>query len=77
MPTAEKRAILDEISETLQKRNHIFYFIKNLDESSVRASDFYISTITHLTDVSQSLDYISKVSHKHVNNTVKLESTAF
>lgn len=52
-------------------RNHIFYFIKNLDESSVKASDFYITTISHLTDVSQSLDYISKVSHKHVNNNHK------
>ena len=60
--------LADEIEDL---RNHIFYFIKNLDESSVRASDFYISTITHLTDVSQSLDYISKVSHKHVNNNHK------
>jgi len=60
--------LADEIEDL---RNHIFYFIKNLDESSVRASDFYISTISHLTDVSQSLDYISKVSHKHVNNNHK------
>ena len=60
--------LADEIEDL---RNHIFYFIKNLDESSVRASDFYISTITHLTDVSQSLDYISKVSHKHINNNHK------
>ena len=60
--------LADEIEDL---RNHIFYFIKNLDESSVKASDFYISTISHLTDVSQSLDYISKVSHKHVNNNHK------
>jgi len=57
--------LADEIEDL---RNHIFYFIKNLDESSVKASDFYISIISHLTDISQSLDYISKVSHKHVNN---------
>ncbi len=60
--------LADEIEDL---RNHIFYFIKNLDESSVKASDFYISTISHLTDISQSLDYISKVSHKHVNNNHK------
>ena len=60
--------LTDEIEDL---RNHIFYFIKNLDESSVKASDFYISTISHLTDISQSMDYISKVSHKHVNNNHK------
>ena len=60
--------LADEIDDL---RNHIFYFIKNLDESSVRASDFYISTLKDLTDAAQSLDYISKVSHKHVNNNHK------
>lgn len=60
--------LADEIEDL---RNHIFYFIKNLDESSVRASDFYIATLKDLTDASQSLDYISKVSHKHVNNNHK------
>ncbi len=60
--------LADEIEDL---RNHIFYFIKNLDESSMRASDFYIATLKDLTDASQSLDYISKVSHKHVNNNHK------
>jgi gas vesicle protein len=32
--------LADEIDDL---KNHIFYFIKNLDESSVRASDFYIA----------------------------------
>jgi len=52
-------------------RNHIFYFIKNLDESSVSATDFYLNILKDLTDAAQSLDYISKVSHKHVNNNHK------
>ncbi len=52
-------------------RDHIFYFIKNLDENSVGASNFYINTLGYLTDISQSLDYISKVSLKHVNNNHK------
>ncbi|NQY28711.1 MAG: inorganic phosphate transporter, partial [Flavobacteriaceae bacterium] len=49
-------------------KDNIFYFIKNLDESSIGASDFYINVIGNLQDMSQSLEYISKASHKHVNN---------
>ncbi len=52
-------------------RDHIFYFIKNLDEASVGASSFYINALGHLTDISQSLEYIGKVTHKHVNNNHK------
>ncbi|MBQ0734651.1 inorganic phosphate transporter [Aquimarina celericrescens] len=52
-------------------RDSIFYFIKNLDESSVGASNFYISILDYLEDIAQSLEYISKVSHKHVNNNHK------
>ncbi|WP_255452786.1 inorganic phosphate transporter [Aquimarina sp. RZ0] len=52
-------------------RDSIFYFIKNLDESSVGASNFYISILGYLEDITQSLDYISKASHKHVNNNHK------
>lgn len=52
-------------------RDHIFYFIKNLDENSVGASNFYINVLGYLTDIAQSLEYIGKVSHKHVNNNHK------
>ncbi|MBP2831432.1 inorganic phosphate transporter [Aquimarina sp. U1-2] len=52
-------------------RDSIFYFIKNLDESSVGASNFYISILGYLEDIAQSLEYISKASHKHVNNNHK------
>jgi phosphate/sulfate permease len=52
-------------------RDHIFYFIKNLDESSVRGSNFYILILGYLTDIGQSLEYIAKVSYKHVNNNHK------
>lgn len=58
----------DEIEDL---RNHLFYFIKNLDEANVGASNFYINTLAHLTDIAQSLEYIGKVSHKHVNNNHK------
>jgi len=52
-------------------RDNIFYFIKNLDESSVEASNFYINILGYLQDMTQSLELISKVSHKHVNNNHK------
>ena len=52
-------------------RNNIFYFIKNLDESSVGASNFYINILGYLQDMAQSLEYISKVSYKHINNNHK------
>src|SRR5680860_457588 len=58
-------------SEIEELRDHIFYFIKNLDEASVGASNFYINILGLLTDIAQSLEYIGKVSHKHVHNNHK------
>ncbi|OBQ57161.1 inorganic phosphate transporter [Tamlana sp. s12] len=52
-------------------RDNIFYFIKNLDDSSIGASDFYINILGYLQDMTQSLEYISKAVHKHVNNNHK------
>jgi hypothetical protein len=57
--------LLDEIDDL---KDNIFYFIKNLDDSSVGASNFYLSVLDHLQDMTQSLSYISRASHKHVNN---------
>ncbi|WP_299222944.1 inorganic phosphate transporter [uncultured Psychroserpens sp.] len=52
-------------------RDNIFYFIKNLEEPSVSASNFYINILGYLQDMTQSLDYISNVSYKHINNNHK------
>lgn len=60
--------LADEIDDL---RDNIFYFIKNLDEKSVSASNFYINILDYLTDMAQSLEYISRASHKHVNNNHK------
>tara|TARA_B110000503_G_scaffold107066_2_gene159961 strand:- start:16051 stop:18339 length:2289 start_codon:yes stop_codon:yes gene_type:complete len=49
-------------------RDNLFYFIKNLDESSLNASNFYINLLGHLQDITQSLEYINNRSYKHVNN---------
>ncbi|MDE0598358.1 MAG: inorganic phosphate transporter [Dokdonia donghaensis] len=64
--TVEK--LNDEIDEL---RNNIFYFIKNLEETSVRGSNFYIEILGYLEDITQSLEYIAKSSYKHVNNNHK------
>ncbi len=58
----------DEIDEL---RDNIFYFIKNLDEASVGASNFYINILGYLQDMVQSLEYITKITHKHINNNHK------
>ena len=58
-------------AEVEDLRDNIFYLIKNLDETSVRGSNFYITVLAYLTDIAQSLDFISKKSYKHVNNNHK------
>lgn len=58
-------------SEIEDLREHTFYFIKNLEEAHIGASNFYINIMGHLTDMSQSLEYIGKVSYNHVNNNHK------
>ena len=62
------KKLSDEIDNL---RDNIFYFIKNLDESSVEASNFYINILGYLQDMTQSLEYVSKISHKHINNNHK------
>ena len=49
----------------------MFYFIKNLDETSVEASRFYILILGYLQDMVQSIDFITNSSHSHVNNNHK------
>ena len=66
-----KAQVLKLSAEIDTLRDNIFYFIKNLDESSVEASNFYINILGYLQDMSQSLEYISKVTHKHINNNHK------
>jgi phosphate/sulfate permease len=68
----KNRKQIEKLSEEIDElRDHIFYFIKNLEEPSLTASNFYINILGYLQDMTQSLDYISKVSHKHVNNNHK------
>lgn len=66
-----KKQVVKLSDEVDDLRDNIFFFIKNLDESSVEASGFYINVLGYLQDMAQSLEYISKVCHKHINNNHK------
>ena len=66
-----KKQVVKLTDEVDDLRDNVFYFIKNLDESSIGASNFYINVLGYLQDMTQSLEYISKVSHKHINNNHK------
>lgn len=52
-------------------KSNVFYFIKNLDETSVEASRFYILILGYLQDMVQSIDFITNSSFLHVNNNHK------
>ena len=57
--------------EVNELKDDVFYFIKSLDETSVKASRFYIMVLGYLQDVTQSIEYISSTSYNHVNNNHK------
>ncbi|WP_196889738.1 inorganic phosphate transporter [Aureivirga sp. CE67] len=62
------RKLNNEIDEL---KGDVFYFIKSLNESSVEASRFYILVLGYLQDIAQAIDYISRISFKHVYNNHK------
>jgi len=66
-----KKGVVKMDKEIEELRDNIFFLIKNLDETSVRGSSFYITVLSYLTDIAQSLEFISKKSYKHVVNQHK------
>jgi Na+/phosphate symporter len=67
-----KKEVKNLSEEIDNLRNDLFYFIKNLDEATIKgASNFYINVLGSLEDIAQSLQYISKVTFKHINNNHK------
>ncbi len=67
-----KKDVKSLAQEIDDMRDDLFYFIKNLDESTIKgASNFYINVLGLLQDIAQSLEYISKVTFKHINNNHK------
>ena len=68
----KSRKSIEKLNDEVESlKDNIFYFIKNLDEASVGTSNFYITVLGYLQDMTQSLEYISKASYKHVNNNHK------
>ena len=66
-----KKGIAKLEKEIEELKGNIFYFIKNLDDSSLGITNFYIAMLNAMEDVAQSLEYISKAGYKHVNNNHK------
>jgi Na+/phosphate symporter len=54
--------------EIEELRENIFYFIKNLEEPSLSASNFYIVLLSYIEDLANDLDYIVSKSFKHIDN---------
>lgn len=61
---------VDKLSREIESlKDNVYYFIKNLDETSVGpASTFYLNLLGILQDLAQSLRYINKISYSHVRN---------
>ncbi len=58
-------------SEVEDLKDHIFYYIKNIEGPDVGASRFYLLVQDNLQDIAQSLELITKASLKHVKNNHK------
>lgn len=52
-------------------KGNVYYFIRNLEETSVEGSKFYILILGYLQDIVQSIGFITTNSHSHVNNNHK------
>jgi phosphate/sulfate permease len=66
-----KKAIKKLEKQVDELKGNVYYFIKNLDETSVEASKFYILILGYLQDMTQSLSYITQNSHSHIDNNHK------
>lgn len=66
-----KKALKKLEKEVDELKSNVYYFIKNLDETSVEASKFYIMILGYLQDMIQSLGFITQSSYAHINNNHK------
>ncbi|WP_338377655.1 inorganic phosphate transporter [uncultured Flavobacterium sp.] len=73
LPTLKdsKKSVKKLEKQVDELKSNVYYFIKNLDETSVEASKFYILILGHLQDMTQSLSYIAQNSHSHIDNNHK------
>jgi phosphate/sulfate permease len=61
----KSKKLADEIEDL---DNQLFYFIRNLEESSLAASNFYIELLQYLHDLSEDLSFLTRISYNHLNN---------
>ena len=66
-----KRSVKKLENEISTLRDQLYYFIKELDEDSVKASNFFIGLIDCLEDMCQSLELLNKKCQKHISNKHK------
>ena len=66
-----KRSVKKLENEISTLRDELYYFIKELDDDNVKASNFFISLIDCLEDMCQSLELLNKKCQKHVSNKHK------
>ncbi|BCY28169.1 inorganic phosphate transporter [Flavobacterium okayamense] len=66
-----KKAVKKLEKQVDELKSNVYYFIKNLDETSVEGSKFYILTLGYLQDIVQSISYISNNAYSHINNNHK------
>jgi phosphate/sulfate permease len=68
----ENRKSLKKLEKEVDElKSNVYYFIKNLDETSVEASKFYVMILGYLQDMIQSLEFITQNSYAHINNNHK------
>jgi hypothetical protein len=68
----ENKKVLKKLEKEVDElKTNVYYFIKNLDETSVEASMFYIMILGYLQDMIQSLVLISQNSYNHIDNNHK------
>ena len=66
-----KKSLKKLEKEVDELKSNVYYFIKNLDETSVEASKFYVMILGYLQDMIQSLEFITQNSYSHINNNHK------
>ena len=66
-----KKSLKKLEKEVDELKSNVYYFIKNLDETSVEASKFYIMILGYLQDMIQSFAFITQNSYSHINNNHK------
>ncbi|WP_306353464.1 inorganic phosphate transporter [Flavobacterium sp. '19STA2R22 D10 B1'] len=57
--------------EVDELKSNVYYFIRNLDETSLEGSKFYVLILGYLQDMVQSIGYITQNSFVHVDNNHK------